>query len=287
MQTVAEAVKGGKCVLFLGAAIHAPPPPDSPWEEAYPADQRPALAGALRKRLMEGSGWLERHGSDDQGKPVEPWDLQRMAQFYELVHGRSKLLSEVRAAVHDGKAPSPLVKALAELDFQIIITTNYDLMLDRALAARDKDPRVSVYQPKPGENPERVPEPSIQAPLLFKMHGDVNHESSIVITDEDYIQFVLATGGVKKIPLTYVYHLIQWPTLFVGYSLLDYNLRLLFKMLRLVDNPEAFPPSYSVDHRPDPLIYAVWQKQVTFIAQNVWAFVPELYRAVRGTEMPT
>jgi SIR2-like protein len=288
MKTVADAVKEGKCVLFLGAAVHAPPPPDSPqWEQAYPAEKRPCLAGALRERLMEGSGWTERYGRDDQGNAVEPWDLQRMAQFYELEHGRANLIKEIKAAVDDDKAPSPIVKALAELDFPIIITTNYDLMLDRALYAIGKVPRVTVYQPKPAADPERVPEPSVKAPLVFKMHGDVNHEGSIVITDEDYIQFVLATGGVKKIPITYTYHLTQWPTLFVGYSLLDYNLRLLFKMLRLVDNPTTFPLSYSVDHSPDPLIYAVWRQQVAFIAQNVWTFVPELYRQVLGKEMPT
>jgi hypothetical protein len=76
--------------------------------------------------------------------------------------------------------------------------------------------------------------------------------------------------------------------LFVGYSLLDYNLRLLFKTLRWGLDLAKIPRTYSVDREPDPLILNVWQnrKYVTFIAQDVWSFVPELYRRVRGTEMP-
>ena len=39
---------------------------------------------------------------------------------------------------------------------------------------------------------------------------------------------------------------------------------------------------YSVDYHPDPLIFDVWHNQrryVKFIAQDVWAFVPEALRA--------
>jgi hypothetical protein len=46
---------------------------------------------------------------------------------------------------------------------------------------------------------------------------------------------------------------------------------------------------YSVDRSPDPLIFDVWQDQrryVRFVVQDVWAFVPQLYRLVLGKEMP-
>ena len=50
-----------------------------------------------------------------------------------------------------------------------------------------------------------------------------------------------------------------------------------------------FPPNYSVDFRPDPLILNVWQAQrkyVQFIAHDVWTVIPELYRIVTTEEMP-
>ena len=81
------------------------------------------------------------------------------------------------------------------------------------------------------------------------------------------------------VPMTFQYHLKKWPTLFVGYSLMDYNLRLLFKALRWRIDPANILDAYSVDKYPDPLILDVWwnrERYVRFIAQDVWRFVPEL-----------
>lgn len=77
------------------------------------------------------------------------------------------------------------------------------------------------------------------------------------------------------------------PTLFIGYSLKDYNLRLMFRTLRWgLDNSE-FPVSYSIDRKPDLLIKRVWQDQgglVAFIAEDIWTFVPWLYKKINGKE---
>ena len=76
-------------------------------------------------------------------------------------------------------------------------------------------------------------------------------------------------------------------TLFIGYSLMDYNLRLLFKTLRWKLDAANVPDMYSVDYRPDALIMDVWQGQrryVKFIAQDVWSFVPALHELVLGEE---
>ena len=40
-----------------------------------------------------------------------------------------------------------MLRALAELDFPLVITTNYDQLLENALAAAGKQPRVAVYTP--------------------------------------------------------------------------------------------------------------------------------------------
>jgi hypothetical protein len=55
------------------------------------------------------------------------------------------------------------------------------------------------------------------------------------VTDEDYIQFVLRMTDkdpYDPVPMSLKHFLKRWTTLFIGYSLLDYNLRLLFKTLR-------------------------------------------------------
>jgi hypothetical protein len=190
--------------------------------------------------------------------------------------------------------PSAAVRALADLPFKLIITTNYDTLFERALVNAGKRPFVTVYDAK-GEDPTADypvnSELSANAPFLFKMHGDVQRPESIVVTDEDYISFVLRMGAPERfhpVPGTFRYQLARWPTLFVGYSLLDYNLRLLLRTLRWKVDASEQPDNYSVDLRPDPLIQGVWQRQqgFRFIAEDVWDFVPRLYHDVRGEEMP-
>ena len=191
-----------------------------------------------------------------------------------------------------GKAPSPALRALAELNFPVVVTTNYDRHFEDALLMADKNPTTSVYQPKANAHPYDISgESSAENPFVFKIHGDINSPESLVITDEDYVDFVLrmtAPAEYNPVPATVYFRLLKWPTLFIGYSLLDYNLRLLLKTLR--HKKDTFPRSYSIDPWPDPLVSRVWDSElgyVGFVANNLWQFVPELYRRVKkGCKMP-
>ncbi len=112
----------------------------------------------------------------------------------------------------------------------------------------------------------------------------------MVITDEDYINFILrmvtGVGQNDPIPRVFRSHMPIWPMLFIGFSLLDYNLRLLFKMLSWQLQAPTAKFSYSVGPYPDGLIRKKYSPPVKFIAQDIWAFVPELYQAVTGKPMP-
>jgi hypothetical protein len=201
-------------------------------------------------------------------------------------------VDKVKDAVDRDKKPSAAVRALAKLDFPMVITTNYDRILERALGMAGKEPQVLVYNPERYAVTQDFKSFDVNRPAVFKMHGDVGEPSSIVISDEDYITFLMRmadSGPTYPVPGEVMYHLKKWPTLFVGYSLMDYNLRLLFKSLRWKVDLAEVPDTYSVDLYPDPLIvdvYANERRQVQFIAQNVWEFVPALYRRVRNEEMP-
>lgn len=282
VELVAESVRQRRCILFLGAGVHAPPPNGSPLE--YPVAHRPAMGGALSEQLARESGIAGRFPGEN------PRDLARVALFYEIARSRRQLVASIAGAVHDGKQPSPLLGALAELDFPIVITTNYDHLFERALVVAGKDPRVSIYTPEL-EATADYRDPTAESPIVFKIHGDISRAETIVVTDEDYIQFVLRMSSkdpYDPVPLTLKYYLTGWTTLFVGYSLLDYNLRLLFKTLRWKIDSANVPDMYSVDFAPDPLIFDVWDSQrryVKFIAQDSWAFVPRLYERVLGREL--
>lgn len=321
---IASNIRAGQVVLFLGAGVHASPPLEAglPWK--YPDARRPLLAGELAEKLAGESRWAERFPD----KPPRQ-HFQRVALDYELNiildeqkkkwdregktrgdpqpfdhpvaapqaidlrrRGRERLANAIQRAVTVGKTPSPALHGLAEMNFPLIITTNYDHLFEEALLQAGKNPTIVAYNPKAADRPhDPLQDPSPQDPFIFKIHGDINVPESLVITDEDYIDFVLrmtAPGPGNPVPETFYYRLAKWPTFFLGYSLLDYNLRLLLKTLR--HNKDRFPRSYSIDPWPDPLVSRVWDSElgyVGFLAKNLWEVVPELYRRVIGKEMPT
>jgi hypothetical protein len=281
IEEIADDISQHRCILFLGAGVHAPPPDKSRFE--YPAEQRPPIGTALSRKLADNCGFSKRIPGGD------PSNLQRVALCYEIAHTRHRLVDAIVEAVQTGKRPSPMLGALAELGFPLVITTNYDQLFESALIAADKHPRVTVYRPTQ-EATEDYRDPTAASPVVFKIHGDIERPETIVITDEDYIQFVLRMSDKDQynpVPLMLKYHLTEWTTLFIGYSLLDYNLRLLFKTLRWKIDLASVPDTYSVDYRPDPLVLDVWSNQhryVKFIAQDVWTFVPRLYERVLGKE---
>jgi SIR2-like domain len=282
LDVLAEAVRSQRCILFLGAGVHAPPPEGSPYE--YADDERPPFGSDLSRELARSCGLADRFPDED------PSNLQRVALFYEIARSRNQLVEAVANAVQVGRRPSPMLKALADLGFPLVITTNYDQLFENALIVAGKQPRIAAYTPRLEPTPDHR-DPTAESPIVFKIHGDIARPETIVLTDEDYIQFVLRMSNkdpYDPIPLTLKFFLTGWTTLFVGYSLLDYNLRLLFKTLRWKIDSANVPDMYSVDFRPDPLIFDVWHNQrryVKFIAQDVWTFVPMLYERVLGKEL--
>lgn len=313
-----KAVKKRECILFLGAGVHYPPPNDSP-DYQYAVEHRPPLGTQLSHALAKEC--LQEMRSSSRRDPLDEkekrklratdlrtkhgylWknrdNLQRIAWFYELHHQRAALVTRVSRAVEEGKEPSAVVRALAEIDFPIVITTNYDLLFEKALGRSFKLVSPIVYEPERREQSVDLRGvPGKDKRWLFKIHGCVSRPESIVITDEDYIRFIMRMNDGEDfhpVPQKIRTQLAEWPTLFVGYSLLDYNLRLLFRTLRWRIKPSVRPATYSLDLQPDMLISATYgakegelasEPLVTVIVRDIWKFVPHLYQEIMGKKMP-
>jgi hypothetical protein len=287
------AVKSGECILFLGAGVHYPPDDDDPdYGGSYPESERPPVGSSLAAMLAADSPLASDVDYTDPQKTAIASNLQRISLYYEVKKSRQNLVGKVKREVSVNKQPSRALKALAELNFPIVCTTNYDTLFEKALILANKSPIVSSYS----NNKYAVTKdyiggitPPISNPFLFKIHGDIDDPThSIVISDEDYIHFILrmitGNGQNDPIPRVFRFHMPNWPILFVGFSLLDYNLRLLFKLLGWQSGDPRF--SYSVGPYPDGLIRCKYDPPVKFIARDVWNFVPDLYLAVKGTSMP-
>jgi hypothetical protein len=166
-------------------------------------------------------------------------------------------------------------------------------LFERALSQAGKDCEVSVYTAdrKHPKSPSRAVGPN--RPFVLKIHGDFERERedpSIVVTEEDYITFVLRmrdADELNPVPLAVRAQLAQHPTLFIGYSLNDYNLRILFRALRYSGDWGGLPSSFSVDPCPSPIIQKLLttEYQILFVAQDLWRVVPALYEAVLGKKL--
>ena len=272
-----------KCILFLGAGVHAPPPEGSPFR--YPPEQRPPIGAALSRELARECDFAARFPGEDPG------NLQRVALAYEIDSSRARLVDAITSAVDTGKAPSPMLQRARAAGLPARHHDELRPAVRAGAARRGQAAARGGLQARRSSRRRTFATRRRQSPVIYKLHGDIAQRESLVITDEDYIQFVLRMSDKEPydpIPLSLKYFLTRWTTLFVGYSLLDYNLRLLFKTLRWKIDPASVPDMYSVDVRPDPLILDVWQSQrryVKFIAQDVWSFVPRLYELVRGEEL--
>jgi hypothetical protein len=278
-------IREGKCILFLGAGVHAPPPESGNY--SYPSEIRPLLGGELAKLLAE-------NGKFQEVFPGEPKsDLQRVSLFYEITNGRNNLVKILERELCKNKKPSPTLSMIASLPFKIIVTTNFDQLLETALISHGKTPSVFIYDPDRSQD-ERTPDleddPTDKSPMVFKMHGDIQQYNTIVITDEDYIRFVQNMSQKPEnhpVPETIRFRMAKWPTLFLGYSLHDYNLRLLFRTLRWKIDTASIPLSYSIDSNPDPIILKIYQdveRYICFVTEDIWKFVPWLYREINGKE---
>lgn len=130
---------------------------------------------------------------------------------------------------------------LASLPLPLYLTTNYDSFMTKALHwhQRPGSPAICRWHPEiPGDPPQPALNPQVGAPLVFHLHGATSKPASMVLTDDDYLNFMLTLAldegfdGRRVIPSSILPALATMPLLFIGYSLQDWTFRLLFHGFR-------------------------------------------------------
>lgn len=312
----------GRVILFLGAAVnyHAP----EGFEQAYSKEERPPIGWELNEALV--NEIFAENGDPERESDMlnEHLSLSYVSQYFEESQDRLRLIETLGKQV-DKEKPSPLLNALAEMDFKYIISTNYDHLFENALVKAGKaDYYKGIYKANRTGTPQptlNIPDKNItvEKPFLYKFHGDIRDvfdeegiyqqgKDSIVLTDEDYLHFILRMSQVNdnKEKSKEAEQLDMYPIpqvineafagknqntfLFVGYGLQDYNLRLIFKTALWAKDNNTFSAlqkwSISLNkHRP---IQEFWIRnhKITFIEHNVWSAIPFLYKEIFGKEIP-
>ena len=90
--------------------------------------------------------------------------------------------------------PSQVHAALAALPFSLILTTCQDDLMAQALRAADKAPIVERYHFRGDkrDNPESLLSSGPHTPLVYHLFGDAQKSDSIVLSENDLLDFLIA-----------------------------------------------------------------------------------------------
>ena len=245
---IVTSVRKGTCTAFLGAAVNRT-------TDGY--DGLP-LGGQLSQLLATGI-------DETLEKIADKNNLAKVSLVYECLVARRPLIDEVKKQIPDKeRKPSAVLKLLAKLPIDLYVTTNYDRLLERALETRN--PFVVVQTPEEIHGAEQVlewikqpkePGSPPRRPLVYKIHGsfvdthDVNgvevDDSPLIITEADYIDFLTLLGSSEQaIPQNILSRFAVDTLLFLGYSLEDWDFRVLYKLALKKSVHKNGLPHYSV-----------------------------------------
>ena len=251
------------------------------------------LAGSVVPVIgLDGTGELAEHLAAFFGVPDDrPVDLARISQYVATMQGSGPLYDELHSRFEAAVEPGPLHRFLARLParlrehgapHQLIVTTNYDLALERAFEDEGEEVDIVAYvaagphrgrfwHRPPADAPRPIDIPNTYATelslerrtILLKLHGAVDplperEWESFVITEDDYIDYLGRSELTAVVPVSLAAKLRRSHFLFLGYEMADWNLRLILNRI-WGERPVAYR-SWAVQRSPSPLAHAFWRR---------------------------
>jgi len=163
---------------------------------------------------------------------------------YEHAYGRPRMIEAIMKALQVGTAaPGAVHKAFCSIPFETVVTTNVEELLE------------IEYRSSHGSVLAITEEQQLRlanlygAPTLVKLHGDLHHPASLVLSEKDYDNFALD----KPLLVTWLANqLIAKTGVLIGYSLEDADLRQILALLasRL---GRSGPSLYVIEVGADPV----------------------------------
>lgn len=259
-----------QCVPFLGAGANV--------TNAARGYQGLLLGGEVADQLVK--------RFDYDGRDAR--DLPRVALQYEFIRDRPDLIKNLKVILpHQVCAPSPLLKTVAKLPFRLIVSTNYDHLLERAL---DENARAFETIIQPLEGFDSTPATTTRFEnlevyehvLLYKIHGTFETKEPgpppLLITEDDYIQFLTVVSidnvGVPKLITK---NLVPNTLLFLGYGLEDWDFRTIYKGLIEPLPKHQSRKSFAIQKDPSTFWVDFWKnKGVIIYNVDLYDFAEQL-----------
>lgn len=237
--------------------------------------------------------------AEESAFPVEEGgDLAKIAQYYSLIGGRAPLYRSLHKIFNRDYPLTQLHRFLASMDVpMLIVTTNYDDLIERAFAeqGRPYDLVIHTSDPKVGDkllwldhesggisevNPNKLDIDLDSVSIIYKMHGTVDRQDArrdqYVITEDDYVEFLARMTRNRAVPAIFAQPFQTRHFLFLGYSLRDWNLRVVLN--RIQDNRRAAEiTSWGIQHKPSVMEQKFWEnRRVVVYDMQLNEFVQEL-----------
>lgn len=277
---VVTSIIEGRVIPFFGAGVNlCGRPKGLPWHRGQYLPSGSELAEHLAKRF--------RYPGSDRT------DLVRVSQYVATMSGLGALYDELRKLFDADYPPTPLHRFFASLphllrekgydtECQLIVTTNYDDLMERtfkqvgepfdlvAYEAEDKVQRGKFWHWPPEGEPRLIDKPNKyrglapgERSVVLKIHGAIDRRNerrdSFVITEDHYIDYLTRTDISSLLPVTLAEKLGRSHFLFLGYSLRDWNLRVILH--RIWREQRLRYKSWSIQLAPQPLDEKFWQKR--------------------------
>lgn len=271
----------GRVVPFLGAGANlCGRPGNVAWPDRH------------RQFLPSGSE-LSAYLAKEFKTPSDP-DLARVSQFVSLTTGTGGLFGSLHDVFDHDYPPTALHRLLAEFPallrakghvarYQLIVTTNYDDVLERAFQAANEPFDLVTYisegetrgkflhmdadgQSRVIDIPNQYRDLSLERrTIILKIHGAINRAvadgegDSYVITEDHYIDYLTRTDLANLIPVTLTAKLRKSHFLFLGYGLRDWNLRVILH--RIAGEQRLNYQSWAIQRHPTTLDEKFWGRR--------------------------
>lgn len=212
------ALESRQCILMLGLGALT--------QEDQPSAATQALVAKLAENLTESQGITEYTD-----------DLAQVALCYQRENGKNDLRSVYRSFYQGMDWSSTCLRDLAKLPFELVVTAIPDDGFCSLLEECGKQPQVGWYTSK-GDQVEHAARQPVSAdkPIIYQLYGNVNDPKSLVITEDDFLDLLVAVArGDPRLPGDVLDRLRDPDNilLFVGFRLESWSLRVLLRVLDL------------------------------------------------------
>lgn len=207
-----HAIRAKQCVPFVGAGLSKVAGMPL-WDELI-EDMQPLLLGLAETEgdKEEETRYLERAGYLDLATRFK--FKAGLGRYHRFLQERYRLASS---------QPSKAHQALARIrPWPFVITTNFDKLLEAAFTQLGHISPATVTEPD-----ELIVSLRSGEFFILKLHGDIDRPQSIVLTRDEYEQFIHSRRGQLLLD-TLQQQLMFRTVLFVGFGLTDPNFLRVF-----------------------------------------------------------